>query len=1020
MDPAAHDAFNRTSIRTALRLIEDAAALERLPLARLRCIRDCAMPLGRALQQLLRRACDSLRPNEGPPQRLSPAWRSYLALHAQYVQGRHAEWIANELALSKASYYRVAGEALDAVLRYVNACERQACASADDALSAPEPTHRKRVELLPIACRGTLIGRQQELRALHNALSPQAGANPSCVGVFGLPGVGKTELLKHIVHDARLREQFDVILWAGLGRRPNIAAILRAWALLLDVPDAQIAGMPGIPELSRLVCAAARDRRTLIVLDDIWNAIDAQPLRVAGEGGAVLFSTRLPEVAIALADARALRIHELSTLNAVDLLRSFAPDVYARHEHRLETLARDLGGMPLALVLAGQFLQETALLGARNRAEHALDRLQQSLFGLPMRDHSAAADGVDPNDRTLSTVIAQLLGVLSPAARAALPALATLLPKPDSFSEEALLAVADITTDVCDELARCGVIEPAGDDRYAMHQLIADYLRQHETRAEHWARLIDVYIGITSRAADCPDRLAPDENNVLDVLRRAAAFGHDDALAALLSAAMPFLDARAQWANTAPLLEHLTRSPRIQARPQVHAEAMLNLAGCSLMMRQHDIALTQARLAVNSAEQIGCDRLLCRALDLLAQAAFETHDIALAAHLAERALAISLRLDAPLLRMDARVTHARTAAARGDLALAQAALQLAESDNDASQAAPQRRLVSAGFAKAWLAIAQFGYFDGQLATADRAARAGLAHARYSDAALEADCTLMLAWLAFNQGDADAARDAARGILTRDHPNATCQPDFSGAHLLLGILAQHVGDVRTMQLHFDRATALLPERRSTSLFSAAMICALAARAFVQAGVLDRALDMLRAAASLASTPLERGVVALVEALYHVETGDARAAAGRLDAARMCVSQTYLAHTALVERELALVQFAVHSAQGDTVASVASARALLTHARRQGGPTAIAHASLCLSEALMRAGQHDEAGRHACNAADTFARCDHTRAQSARDLATYLIQRSTDDGDLVRGHDVLNEGNATAPAHPPYKG
>jgi hypothetical protein len=69
-------------------------------------------------------------------------------------------------------------------------------------------------------------------------------------------------------------------------------------------------------------------------------------------------------------------------------------------------------------------------------------------------------------------------------------------------------------------------------------------------------------------------------------------------------------------------------------------------------------------------------------------------------------------------------------------------------------------------------------------------------------------------------------------------------------------------------------------------------------------------------------------------------------------------------------------------------ILAARNLLMQSRRHGAPAAVALASMQLAEVLMRAGQHAEASRHACNAADVYAACGHARAQAARDLASYL--------------------------------
>ena len=64
--------------------------------------------------------------------------------------------------------------------------------------------------------------------------------------------------------------------------------------------------------------------------------------------------------------------------------------------------------------------------------------------------------------------------LLTPAAREALYALAVFPSKPESFSEEAALAVARCSTKELDELLDAGLLEYHGS-RYQIHQIIADY-----------------------------------------------------------------------------------------------------------------------------------------------------------------------------------------------------------------------------------------------------------------------------------------------------------------------------------------------------------------------------------------------------------------------------------------------------------------------------------------------------------------------------------------------------------------
>ena len=271
---------------------------------------------------------------------------------------------------------------------------------------------------------------------------------------------------------------------------------------------------------------ALADRRILFVLDDVWTTGDALALQIGGPHSAIVFATRFPEVAAGLAGKSVFRLEELPDEDSLELLATFAPDVLARHPDICRNLAVQLGGLPLALVLAGQYLQEAAFTGQPRRVRDALDRLQESLFRFSLADKSAVLDGAQPVQRSLSAVLNETLDALSPEARRALPGLGTLVHKPHTFSEDTLLAVCQTSTAVCDELVNFGVIEVANDDRYAMHQTLADYLRSRFSQRDDWMRMIGHYADVIERDSADLERVKAEFDTALAATQRARRNGH--------------------------------------------------------------------------------------------------------------------------------------------------------------------------------------------------------------------------------------------------------------------------------------------------------------------------------------------------------------------------------------------------------------------------------------------------------------------------------------------------------------
>jgi hypothetical protein len=79
--------------------------------------------------------------------------------------------------------------------------------------------------------------------------------------------------------------------------------------------------------------------------------------------------------------------------------------------------------------------------------------------------------------QSLYAVIAMCVQRLSPQAQTALHALTTFLPKPESFSLEAALAVTQQSVETLDALCDAGLLEAWGLGRYLLHQAVADYVR---------------------------------------------------------------------------------------------------------------------------------------------------------------------------------------------------------------------------------------------------------------------------------------------------------------------------------------------------------------------------------------------------------------------------------------------------------------------------------------------------------------------------------------------------------------
>ena len=121
------------------------------------------------------------------------------------------------------------------------------------------------------------LGRDALLGELAGRL---CAGQTTALSADGLPGVGKTTLAVALARHPDVLAHFaDGVLWAGLGRSPDVASIQATWAEKLG---AQITDIADPAKRLVRINDAIGLRRLLIVLDDAWQAEPLDFLRTTG------------------------------------------------------------------------------------------------------------------------------------------------------------------------------------------------------------------------------------------------------------------------------------------------------------------------------------------------------------------------------------------------------------------------------------------------------------------------------------------------------------------------------------------------------------------------------------------------------------------------------------------------------------------------------------------------------------------------------------------------------------------
>jgi hypothetical protein len=331
-----------------------------------------------------------------------------------------------------------------------------------------------------------LVSRTTDVARITQALAAAANDSASlAVAVVGMPGVGKTTLLKMACQPEARPAGFQDVVWITVGRDPrDLVQIVRESAMALGARPEDFSRDDGVISRFRELL---REGSLLVTLDDVWDKAHVKHFLVNGSGSRVMFSSRDRSVAIALG-AHEVRIDTMEPDQAVQLIQLWA----GKEDAQYPAMAKRLGYHPLALRLAGIQLHDSPVTAAEWLAQ--FNELSQ------LRLDATAGN----TDEDVRTCFALTLQRLSPDEQQLYYSLGI-------FPFEVLVPVSVVlrlwrqmgksaqeAREMATRFERLGLLE-IRSDRVWLHDLLRQYAREelgHSARTLHW-RLLQSY-GVTS------------------------------------------------------------------------------------------------------------------------------------------------------------------------------------------------------------------------------------------------------------------------------------------------------------------------------------------------------------------------------------------------------------------------------------------------------------------------------------------------------------------------------------------
>jgi transcriptional regulator with XRE-family HTH domain len=418
----------------------------------------------------------------------------------------------------------------------------------------------------------SLLGRSNLLTRVKQQLFE--GDSLALTALNGLPGIGKTSLAVAVATDEQVQARFrDGILWVGLGPHPNVQGQLARWGKLLGIVPEDVENVNSRESWALALRTAIGTRHLLLVIDDAWNAEEALAFQVGGIHCAHLLTTRLPQVAFAFAQQKSIVVPELDNSDGLALLDRFVPQLVQQDPHGARTLVQAVGGLPLALTLMGKYLAAQTFTGQPRRLHAALAQLHETKYRLHMSIPTALRERPPSLPANIPLSLHATIAIsdqrLSSQAHATLCALSIFSPKPNTFSEEAALAVSQQEAEMLDALWDAGLLESSSPERYTLHQTVADYARLQLQDTTAQQRLVHYMLHYVQQHKQDYEALELEASNILTALDLAITLDMGPELIQAVTALVPFMSTRGRSAQIerylqAALKAAITQEDRIE------------------------------------------------------------------------------------------------------------------------------------------------------------------------------------------------------------------------------------------------------------------------------------------------------------------------------------------------------------------------------------------------------------------------------------------------------------------------